>query len=153
MAKEMEDRNYPTSYWQVVVSIFDMETTPYLCSGATGSKDFLLACTGLQIKKLTCLHIQTSRRGNLWEGFSHTSNTIADTMDVVMRLQKTRKSEYLKNSSSTPYGTLMIFSYTESTRKQTHLVSQDCGTRCVEKEPECLKLLDTKEQYTNSVPK
>jgi hypothetical protein len=43
--------------------MFDMETTPYLCRGATGSKDFLLACTGLQIKRSTGPQIQTSRRG------------------------------------------------------------------------------------------
>jgi len=34
----------------------------------------------------------------------------AETADVMMRLQKTRKSECLKYSFSAPYGILMIFS-------------------------------------------
>jgi hypothetical protein len=58
-----------------------------------GSKDFLLACTGL---KSTGLQIQTSWRGNLRE-----VSSVPETAS-----QKTRKSEYLKNSS-TPYGTLL----------------------------------------------
>lgn len=39
-----------------------------------------------------------------------TTRAAAETADVVMRLQKTRNNEYLKNSLFDPYGTLMIFS-------------------------------------------
>lgn len=39
-----------------------------------------------------------------------TTRVAAETADVVMRLQKTRNNECLKNSLFDPYGTLMIFS-------------------------------------------
>jgi hypothetical protein len=38
---------YITSYWQVVVSMFDKETTQYFWIGATGSVDFLLDCMNI----------------------------------------------------------------------------------------------------------
>lgn len=45
------------------------------------------------------------------DGYLLTSKAAAETAEVVIRLQKTRKREYLKNSLFTPYGTLMIFSW------------------------------------------
>jgi len=39
------NRKYETtSYWQVVVSMFDTEIRQYVKTGATGSITFLLAC-------------------------------------------------------------------------------------------------------------
>ncbi|KAM0970284.1 hypothetical protein FF1_018396 [Malus domestica] len=42
-----------------------------------------------------------------------------------MRLRKTRKSEYLKNALSSPYGTLMIFSYKISKQKIQHFCREN----------------------------
>jgi hypothetical protein len=49
---------YITSYWQVVVSMFDKETTQYFWIGATGSVDFLLYC--MNIHNLRVQHSQIS---------------------------------------------------------------------------------------------
>jgi hypothetical protein len=92
-----------------------------------GSKDFLLACTGL---KSTGLQIQTSWRGNLRE-----VSSVPETAS-----QKTRKSEYLKNSS-TPCGTLL---HKKTDTKKTCSISQGAGERGAEKDPKCVKLPDTK---------
>lgn len=48
---------------------------------------------------------------------------MADAMDVTIRLQNTRKREYLKYSFSIPYGTLIIFSWNqiEQTINPLHL--------------------------------
>jgi len=111
-----------TSYWQVVVSMFDTEIRQYVKTGATGSIAFLLACkkhwrmnsvTGkvckIQIlQNVSNLHMQVTALFCIWHTL--TSKEPAETADVVMRLQKTRNSEYLKYSFSAPYGTLMIFS-------------------------------------------
>ncbi|KAM1126965.1 hypothetical protein ACFX15_041390 [Malus domestica] len=51
----------------------------------------------------------------------------------MMRLQKTRKSEYLKNALSSSYGTLMIFSCKKSKQKIQHF-RHDNGDRFEELE-------------------
>jgi hypothetical protein len=65
-------------------------------------------------------------------------------------LQKTRNSEYLKNSLSAPYGTLMIFSCTASSTREHDVVSRlESSAHAVWRRnqnvsrPECIEALDT----------